>query len=245
VDCDGFVLLDAAHWGSDCFFPEYGPPHHALAIEFDTFNNGGVDPNGNHVTIWYNGGVVATADAGYPLASGAWNHVVITLAGGAVTVTWTASMPNVTATILNAVPIPGFTPVAGRFGLGARTGGLFSTHWFDNVAITTDLVPLETDPDDDGVPDGCDACPGTGQGLPVDATGCPPLIPGDFDHDGDVDTDDVSTFAACASGPAIPRAPACAAQDFDADNDCDMSDFGILQRCYSGTNLAGDPDCAD
>lgn len=244
---DGFslVLLDAAHWGPDCLFGETGPPHHALSIEFDTFNNGGVDPDGNHVTIWYNGAAVATANAGFLLASGAWNHAVVTLAGGAVTVTWTASLPNHTATILNAVPIPGFTPVSGRFGLGARNGGLFSVHGFDNVAIATDLVQIEMDPDDDGVPDGCDACPGTIQGSSVDDAGCPPLIPGDFDRDGDVDTTDVNAFAACASGPSLPFTPGCEAKDLDADDDTDQSDFSLLQRCYSGANRPASPGCAN
>jgi hypothetical protein len=244
---DGFslALLDVAYWGSDCLFGETGPPQHALTIEFDTFNNGGDDLNGNHITIWYNGAVVATANAGFLLASGAWNHAVVTLAGGAVTVTWTASLPNHTATILNAVPIPGFTPVAGRFGLGARNGGFFSVHGFDNVAITTDMVQLETDPDDDGVPDGCDACPGTIPGFPVDATGCPPLIPGDFDRDGDVDTTDVNAFAACASGPTLPLTPGCEAKDLDADDDTDQSDFSLLQRCYSGANRPASPGCAN
>jgi hypothetical protein len=40
--------------------------------------------------------------------------------------------------ILNALPLPGHTPVSGaRFGLGARTGGENETHWFDDIAIAT------------------------------------------------------------------------------------------------------------
>jgi hypothetical protein len=33
--------------------------------------------------------------------------------------------------------LPGYTAVAGRFGLGARTGGAVETHWVDDLNITT------------------------------------------------------------------------------------------------------------
>jgi hypothetical protein len=47
--------------------------------------------------------------------------------------------------IFNALPLPGYTALAGgRFGLGARTGGENETHWVDNFAIatTTGLTPV-------------------------------------------------------------------------------------------------------
>ena len=84
-----------------------------------------------------------------------------------------------------------------------------------------------------------------------------PTIPGDFDHDGDVDAADLQTFIACATGPVIPYAPGLpggcplvpdeqgkTAADFDRDGDVDQVDFGIFQRCYSGT-AAGNPGCAN
>lgn len=40
--------------------------------------------------------------------------------------------------IFNALPLPGYAPMAGgRFGLGGRTGGENETHWFDDIAIAT------------------------------------------------------------------------------------------------------------
>ncbi len=42
-------------------------------------------------------------------------------------------------------------------------------------------------------------------GITVDANGCPPLIPADFDRDGDVDSDDFAAFIASPRGPAYPR----------------------------------------
>jgi hypothetical protein len=127
----------------------------------------------------------------------------------------------------------------------------------ENVARLAAILPLDCDasgvPDDckpdtdgDGVPDACDLCPGTVPGSPVDADGCPPLIPGDFDRDGDVDDDDLAALAACASGPHVPHdgSEACQKADLDGDGDVDHDDFGILQRCYSGQDNPADPNCA-
>ena len=71
-------------------------------------------------------------------------------------------------------------------------------------------------------------------------------IPGDCNNDGDVDGDDFQCFAACLSGPDIPRAAtaACQAVDFDGDGDVDQGDFGVFQRCFSGSGKSGDPSCA-
>ena len=60
-----------------------------------------------------------------------------------------------------------------------------------------------------------------------------------------VDSDDIDTFEACASGPAVPLTSGCEDTDFDSDNDADQSDFGIVQRCISGEDNPGDPNCAD
>ncbi|MHC4445462.1 MAG: hypothetical protein ACYTBZ_19830 [Planctomycetota bacterium] len=103
------------------------------------------------------------------------------------------------------------------------------------------------DSDNDGVPDACDLCPNTIPGMTglVDPHGCPPLIPADFDRDGDVDSDDHDLFEACASGPMIPLTPGCEDKDLDSDNDVDQEDFGIFQRCHSGPNILANPTCAD
>jgi len=99
--------------------------------------------------------------------------------------------------------------------------------------------------DSDGVPDECDVCPNTVPGSPVDQNGCPPMIPGDYDHDGDVDVSDLADFEWCASGPAIPYTGDCSKADFDNDNDVDVSDFGVFQRCLSGEDNPAHPDCVD
>lgn len=71
-------------------------------------------------------------------------------------------------------------------------------------------------------------------------------VPGDFDLDGDVDADDLASFAACATGPEIVQADAnCVKARLDGDSDVDMNDFAIFQRCWSGANNLGDPNCAN
>ena len=66
------------------------------------------------------------------------------------------------------------------------------------------------DEDDDGVPDSNDNCPGTIPGVEVDRFGCPPIIPGDLDRDGDVDQSDFGLMQRCFSGADVPADPACA-----------------------------------
>lgn len=82
--------------------------------------------------------------------------------------------------------------------------------------------------------------------------------PADFDCDGDVDTNDLTIFQGCATGPDLPydgsALPAgCMSEadhqgfirpDLDRDGDVDMTDFGTFQRCFSGTDEPAEPDCA-
>ncbi|MBP7934157.1 MAG: hypothetical protein KA354_05860 [Phycisphaerae bacterium] len=76
---------------------------------------------------------------------------------------------------------------------------------------------------------------------------CPPPLPADFDFDGDVDRDDLTVFAGCYSGPAIPysETATCQRANFDKDGDVDMVDFGVFQRCFCGAGEPGNPACAD
>ena len=75
---------------------------------------------------------------------------------------------------------------------------------------------------------------------------CTTFAPVDFDHDCDVDLNDLAVFESCVSGPMVPRAltAACQAADLDGDNDVDERDFGLFQRCYRGSGVVADPDCA-
>ncbi|NLE56992.1 MAG: hypothetical protein GX616_01425 [Planctomycetes bacterium] len=84
-------------------------------------------------------------------------------------------------------------------------------------------------------------------------------IAADFDGDEDVDSDDLTIFESCASGPGIaydpdqlpsgcdllPDANERIAADFDKDGDVDQTDFSTFQRCYGGEGVPADPSCAN
>ncbi|GMU24258.1 MAG: hypothetical protein AMXMBFR13_43330 [Phycisphaerae bacterium] len=83
----------------------------------------------------------------------------------------------------------------------------------------------------------------------------------DYNGDGDVDGADYLLFQSCATGPAIPYAPAslpepppgCTmtpdaqgriAADTDEDGDVDQADFGAFQSCFGGADTPPPPGCA-
>ncbi|MBP7933386.1 MAG: hypothetical protein KA354_01945 [Phycisphaerae bacterium] len=120
----------------------------------------------------------------------------------------------------------------------------------DGIPDESDNCPAvsnrdQDDSDGDGAGDACDPCPLTIPGAVMDSTrGCPALIPGDFDRDGDVDAGDLQRFTACYTGPAIVQEQAtCGSTDFDTDQDVDQADFGFFQACWSGSDRPADPGC--
>ncbi len=61
-------------------------------------------------------------------------------------------------------------------------------------------------------------------------------LPGDFDHDGDVDLSDFGYFQHCFSGPGNPFPDGCRSADFDLDGDLDGLDFDGYRGCFNGAN---------
>jgi formylglycine-generating enzyme required for sulfatase activity len=71
-------------------------------------------------------------------------------------------------------------------------------------------------------------------------------FPGDFDRDGDVDSQDFAHFLACRTGPGNAQSQSqCRDVDLDQDGDVDQEDYGLFQRCYSGLGQPADPNCAN
>jgi hypothetical protein len=74
---------------------------------------------------------------------------------------------------------------------------------------------------------------------------CTLFVAPDFDHDCDVDADDLAHLRSCTLGSGVPQdSSVCADARLDGDDDVDMDDFGVFQRCYSGQNHPAHPSCA-
>lgn len=74
----------------------------------------------------------------------------------------------------------------------------------------------------------------------------PPVIPGDFDGDGDADQTDFGHMQSCQTGNTAPQTdPACQNARLDGDSDVDGADIAIFLDCMSGPGVPVDPTCAD
>jgi len=106
------------------------------------------------------------------------------------------------------------------------------------------------DGDADGVPDACDACPGTVPGVDVNPCGCPAnAVPPDLDQDGDVDLCDLGFPQPCSGQPA-GAGSACACFDLDHNGTVDpgVEDQsplpGSFAACASGPLVPFAAGCA-
>ncbi len=74
--------------------------------------------------------------------------------------------------------------------------------------------------------------------IPIYSTGestdDKPALPGDFNHDKDVDQHDFGVLQACFSGNGQSYGSQCSDADLDADGDVDQDDFAVFQTCLGG-----------
>jgi hypothetical protein len=108
-----------------------------LTTEFDTYPNGGPDNVGIDLK-WGGAEFITTAmDISQLTNYPAYYPVSIELTtNGTMNVSYNGNA------IYTEQAIPGFTNLAGRFGLGARTGGANEICRIDNLSITTGPTPL-------------------------------------------------------------------------------------------------------
>jgi hypothetical protein len=104
-----------------------------LTVEFDTYLNTGENIG---IDVKWNGTEFAThtmTDAELCFWPN-YTNVFIQLTNGLLNVNYGTNV------IYTNLVIPGFSPLAGRFGLGARTGSAMENCWVDNLSIGTTLA---------------------------------------------------------------------------------------------------------
>ena len=105
-----------------------------LTVEFDTYQNSTSDLIG--IDVKWKGNEIAThpTNVNFICTWPTYTNVVIVLTNGALTVKMG------TSTIYSNLALSGFSPMVGRFGLGARCGASDENCWLDNLTITTTPV---------------------------------------------------------------------------------------------------------
>ncbi len=165
------------------------------------------------------------------------------------------------ATAVTLHPQPQNVPAGGiaMLTVAATGDGTLSYQWQKNSVdladggrysgVTTDTLTVSDADGGDAADYRCVITAGCGSATSDPATltvGTPP-VPGDFDHDDDVDQEDFGHMQHCLDTVAPPTDPDCA--DANLDNDTaghvNQTDLLVFLRCLSGPGVAGDPDCAD
>ncbi len=68
-----------------------------------------------------------------------------------------------------------------------------------------------------------------------------PTLPGDLDHDEDVDQSDFGVFQACLVETGTAYQPGCEEADYEPDGDVDQNDLAVFQNCMGGSDSS--PGC--
>ena len=152
ADGMAFVLLNTATHGTAGVSPAINggiseEPNfpNALGVGLDIYNNGAPnDPNNNHVSVHWNGSLVAggVASPTLNLASGQFHRaqIIVKFDSGRALVTVRIT-PDIrgaagpTETLFNDFVINGVNPFESRVAFGARTGGETALQDLDNVDI--------------------------------------------------------------------------------------------------------------
>lgn len=120
----------------------------SLGVGFDIYRNfepGDIDDN--HVSVHWDGQVVAQVHSPVELASGEFIHARIVVDSGigsaelSVILTTPGQSP---VTVVNQLPISSFTPYESRLHFGARVGGKTADHDLDNIRATFQTCEIPT-----------------------------------------------------------------------------------------------------
>ncbi len=126
-------------WGNDLADGTFGEGGEGsgLIVGFDTFDNSpaGTPPEGPDVEIYFGGASVAVKLVPAALFDTLGNYVDVVIQ---VKPEGTLDVVFDNEVVFLGLPLPGYAGIAGgRFGLGARTGGLNENHFVDDLAIST------------------------------------------------------------------------------------------------------------
>jgi len=133
---DGFSFVLGGDIG-DASFGEDGTGS-GLIVGFDTFDNGTTEV-APEITIRYKTVTVTTRSFDISVLR---TGTEFTQIGVRVNRNGTLDLYYGNTAVYRGLVLPGFTPFgAGRFGWGARTGGLNDNHWVDDVKIALNTQP--------------------------------------------------------------------------------------------------------
>jgi hypothetical protein len=133
---DGMSFVWASDLPNDAPFGEDGLGS-GLTVTFDIYDNGGGEAPAIDVT--YRGAVIASTKVPIALLDTGDAYVPTIIR---VETDGTLDVVYDNQVIYHNLALPGFTNVVGgRFGWGARTGGLSANQWIDNIQISTSTTP--------------------------------------------------------------------------------------------------------
>jgi hypothetical protein len=136
VPADGFSFVLAEDI-PDAAFGEDGIGS-GLVVAFDIYDNGGGEAPA--IDVRYKGEQVATRKLDISVLETGDSFVPV---GVRINRVGTLDLYYSITAICRDLPLPRFTPLGmGRFGWGARTGGLNENHWLDDVRISLNTQPL-------------------------------------------------------------------------------------------------------
>ncbi len=213
--------------------------------------------NGGHYSGVTTGTLtVSNADA----ADVASYRCVVSNASGSVNSN-TASLTLKAATTITQHPqsqtvpaggVTGFTVTAtgdGTIGYQWQKDGLNLADGGHYSDVTSATLTISSADSSDAADYRCVITAGCGSATSNAATltvGAPP-VPGDFDHDDDVDQEDFGYLQHCLDTVAPPTDPDCADANLDNDTagNVNQVDMLVFIGCMTGPGVAGDPNCAN
>lgn len=114
-----------------------------VAVEFDTYDNGGVDPDANHMGIAVGGSIatVATQTPAFDIDSGELLYALVSYDGSVLSAVLSTDMVFDESPLTYAIDLVDTVGSTGYFGFSAGTGGLDNYHTIRSLDLTVASAP--------------------------------------------------------------------------------------------------------